>query len=170
MKLHRYKEQHRAESGGFTLPEVMVSILLTTIMVTSLYAGITSTYKIAHQTRDVARATQLMVDTMEIMRLYTWEELNTPGFVPGNFNAVLDGDYRKETSADGQPKTLEQYGSSGTRTANATVTIADASFTSSYSTNIKEITIVVTWENGGLQQVREMKTLVARNRIQSYIY
>ena len=144
-------------SNAFTLPEVLVSILITTIMVTSLYAGITQVYKMAHQTRDVARATQVMVDTMEILRLYTWEGLNTPGFVPTSYTVQLDADYKGK-------------GTNNTRMAVATIQITNVTFSTGYNTNMKEVTITVDWTNSTLHQSRSMKSYVARNGIQSYIY
>ncbi len=160
MKLRQLQKRPKRREAAFTLPEILVSILITTVMVTSLYSGISQSYRMAHQTRDVARATQVMIDVTEILRLYTWEEINTPGFIPTNFVSTLDADYRRGINAT----------NIGTRKARGVIAMKDVSFSTNYKTNMKEVTITLTWTNSNLKQTRSMTTYVARNGIQSYIY
>src|SRR4051812_21990024 len=69
-------------SSGFTLAEAMVGITFAAIVLVSLYAGITYGMSVTEVTRENLRATQLILEKFETIRLYTWDQLNgSNGFV-----------------------------------------------------------------------------------------
>lgn len=150
-------------SSAFTLPEVLVSILLVSVVVVSLYAGITQGFVISDVSRDNMRATQIMVNTMEVIRLYSWDQINSNGFVPTNYVVHL---YPTNMIRG----TTNSTSISANRLARVNVRIATPSISTAYKTNMREITIRVGWTNQNVPRFRTMKSYVAREGMQHYVY
>ena len=55
-------------------------------------------------------------------------------------------------------------------TYNGTMAITNAPITSSYSNELKLVTVTLNWQTGTLPRTRTFTTYVARNGLQSYIY
>jgi prepilin-type N-terminal cleavage/methylation domain-containing protein len=154
--------EERAESG-FTLPEVMVSVVLVTIVVVSLYAGITQGFIIADVSRDNMRATQVMVNTMEVIRLYSWDQINSNGFIPTNYTISL---YPTNRIAG----TALQASADGNRLASINIELSTPALGTGYATKMKEIAMSVTWTNQGLVRTRSMRSFIAQEGLQTYVY
>lgn len=137
------------------MAEVLVAIAIISVMFVSLYTGLSSGFAVVQLARENLRATQILQEKMETIRLYTWEQLNTSGFVPTNFTDVF---YASSTGA-----------ASGI-TYTGTLVIASAPITESYSNDLKTVTAEVTWMSGKVLRRREMETLVSRYGLQNYIY
>src|SRR5437016_5120741 len=73
--------------SGHTLVEVMVASSVLAFMVVSLYAGFSSGFAVLRVARENLRATQILQERMEVIRLIKWDDVLTPGFIPGNFTA-----------------------------------------------------------------------------------
>src|SRR4051812_34166411 len=61
--------------SGFTLIEALVGLTFAAIVLVSLYAGITYGMSVTEVTRENLRATQLILEKFETIRLYTWDQL-----------------------------------------------------------------------------------------------
>lgn len=149
----------RLGTRAYSLVEVLVAMAITGIVFVSLYAGFSSGFAIIQLARENLRATQILVEKMETIRLYTWDQLNDPDFIPPTFEAP--------------------YYPLGGGSTNAGIiysgrlTLTNASFSGtspSYASNLREVRVEVTWNSNGIQRRREMKTLVAENGLQQYIY
>ena len=70
---------------GFTTAEALVSTLIVAVAVIAVFAGITASFDRVRSARQSARATQLMVERMEAIRVLTWSQLNSNGFIPARF-------------------------------------------------------------------------------------
>src|SRR5438046_2231149 len=88
----------RRETAAFSLIETLVAVALVGVVLVSLYTGISNGFAFAKVTRENLRATQILQEKMETIRLYTWEQLSTPGYVPTNF---LEGFYASGTNSGG---------------------------------------------------------------------
>src|SRR5262245_60113042 len=75
---------------AFTLVEVTVSLAIVGIVVLAIYGGLSAGITSIRMARENLRATQILLDKTESLRLYTWEQLNAPGFVPKNFIVPYD--------------------------------------------------------------------------------
>jgi len=147
----------RCSAMAYSMIEVLVSVSVLGIMFVSLYSGFSAGFAIIQLARENLRATQVLQEKMETIRLYTWDQVNTPGFIPTNF--------------------VENFYTSGTNT-NAVVSmmytgqvsIASAPVTESYSNDLKTVNIRVQWISAGVVRNREMTTFVTRNGLQNYIY
>src|SRR5881296_83371 len=105
----------RTTRSAFTLVEAVVAMAVCGIMIVALYSGITSGFFHIRMARENFRATQIMVEKMEVIRLLTWDQINSNGFVPATFSAPYYPD--NSTSATNS--------ASGGLVYNGTITITD---------------------------------------------
>jgi hypothetical protein len=106
--------------------------------------------------RENQRATQIILEKFETVRLYNWDQVLTPGFIPATFDDIYD----------------PQAGTNGAGVAyHGTVTVTNVPFNSSYSGNMRELVISLTWTSSkNLTRSRTMSTFVAKDGIQNYVY
>lgn len=151
----------RRNQAGATLIEAIVSMAIFGISFVSLYAGMSMSFSIIGNARENLRATQIMVEKTETIRLYSWDQINTAGFIPATFTEYYD-----PSSTSG--------GSSGNTNGIAysgRVIIGNGPSGQSYSADMKRVTISVSWTSaGGRTHSRSMNTYVTRNGLQNYIY
>lgn len=134
--------------------EIMVAVAIAGIMFVSLYAGFSTGFAVVQLARENLRAVQILQEKMETIRLYTWEQINTAGFIPASFTDVF---YASTQSASGLVYT-------------GTVSVASGPITETYSNDLKLITVEVNWASANVSRKREMSTLVSRYGLQNYIY
>ena len=61
---------------------------ITGIVVTALYAGINSGFYSVRLARENLRATEILLDKMEAVRVCTWDQINSNGFILPAFTAL----------------------------------------------------------------------------------
>src|SRR6266487_2964180 len=83
--------EENAERKAFTLIEVMMAISMVSFLFASLYLGFGQGFAIIQTARENLRATQILQERMETIRLYTWDQLNTAGFIPDTFQTPYYG-------------------------------------------------------------------------------
>jgi type II secretory pathway pseudopilin PulG len=142
--------------NAFTLLEVVIGMMVCGIVFISLYAGLSQGFKITQISRENLRATQVMVERLESIRLNTFDELDSPGFVP--------------TGAISEPYYWVSSNDYGGFNYSVTVSITNAPITASYSDDLRLVNVNVVWTSGGITRNRDMSTLIARNGLQAYIY
>ena len=138
--------------SAFTLVEVMVGVLLMGIMLVSLYAGFAFGFAQIRIARENVRATQILLEKMEVVRLLNWDQVIKPSNIPNNFKAPL--------YADSPP--LNFY--------KGTVQVTSAPLTETYANAMRMIQIRVSWTSGGVIRERQMTTFVAQYGMQQYEY
>jgi prepilin-type N-terminal cleavage/methylation domain-containing protein len=141
---------------GYTLVETVVAAAILTVAVSGVMVCFGYGFLIMQHARENQRATQIMLEKVEIIRLYSWDQVNTPGFVPSTFTDVYD------------PKSATAPGV----TYQGTLAIRDAPISGvNYATNVKEFLITLNWTTQGrVQHTRTLSTLVAKDGIQNYVY
>jgi type II secretory pathway pseudopilin PulG len=145
---------NRARSA-FSLVEATVSMGVLGTVVVALFSGFTTGFFTMQLARENLRATQILLEKMETIRLYSWDQINTPGFIPTTFNAPYD------------PQA--QQGSRGLTYA-GTMIITNAPIGSSYAGDMKLIKVSLQWKTGNLSRTREFSSLISRYGMQDYIY
>ena len=155
--LHGYKRSGTSRPG-FTLVEAIVAMAVVGIVVMALYGGITSSFLIIRIARENLRATQIMLEKMEVMRLCTWDQVNSNGFIPSTFTASY---YTKNST-------------------NLTGVIYDGRITiapvtalqinGSYNDDMRKITVDVGWTTQNQNHTRQISTYVSRYGIQNYLF
>jgi type II secretory pathway pseudopilin PulG len=154
MNLSNLENSRGRRNHAFSIVEAMVGVALLGVVFVSLYMGISNGFAFAKVTRENLRATQILQEKMETIRLYTWEQMTTPGFVPTNF---FEGFYASGTNNGGVVYT-------------GRVEIARAPISEAYSNELKQVTISLTWASGRVVRSRQMITLSAKHGLQNYIY
>jgi len=144
-----------SSQNAFTLVEVAAGMAVCGIVFISLYAGLSQGFKLTKLAREELRATQVMAERLESVRLSTFEQLNTSGFIPDY--AVQEPYYWNGSS-------------NGGFNYDVTVTISNAPVSASYANDLKLVNVKVTWTDSGMLKTRQMSTLIAKNGLQSYIY
>src|SRR5262245_37517255 len=139
--------------AGFSIVETSVAIGVVGIVFVSLLAGFTSGFNVIRLARENVRATQILQEKTEMVRLYSWDQINAPGFVPTNFITYFD----PTNSSNGVAYTGK-------------VTIANAPVTEAYSNNLRQVNVEVSWISGKIKRTRQLTTLVSRYGMQNYIY
>ena len=141
--------------------EVLVAVAISLFMFVSFFAAISSGVVIVQASQEDLRATQIMENRMEGIRLFTWTQLTNTTLLPTNF-----------TEQYYPPGTTGVNGNPGI-TYTGAVSVASlglASPASSYSNNMCEVTIQLTWRSTGPLQTRQMSTCCAKYGIQNYVW
>lgn len=139
------------------MAEVLVGVAILGILFVTLYAAFSSGFAVIQLARENLRATQVIQEKMETIRLYSWDQINTPGFIPKEFEAPF---YPVGAHAGLEPG-LTYYGK---------VAISDAPMGESYGAEVKLVKVTLKWTSGRLERQREVQTFVSRYGLQNYIY
>jgi Tfp pilus assembly protein PilV len=145
---------HRTLARGSTIVEVVVALFLIKLLVLAVYGAISTGITTVRMARENLRATQILVEKMEAIRLYNWEQLDST-FIAPTFVSNYD-----VKAADTNAGVL----------FHGTVSIEPADVGTSYSDSMKQVTVRLDWKTGKISRSRELITLVARSGIQNYIY
>jgi prepilin-type N-terminal cleavage/methylation domain-containing protein len=148
----RQAASRRARQSGFTLAEVIVSVAVTAMVFVSLYAGISSCFRVVQSNRENVRATQILQEKLEVARLYNWNQV-TGGFIPQNFTEPY--------SVNAGPSGLVYSGK---------VTLSPAPVTETYGPDLRQIRVELTWTSGNVTHKREMTTFIAKYGLQNYFF
>ena len=81
----RTRTSRQGGAQAFTLTEVIMASTILSICAAGIMAAFASGFHIVGMTQENQRATQVLVEATEIVRLYSWDQLHTPGFVPTKF-------------------------------------------------------------------------------------
>src|SRR5947208_3666196 len=76
--------------GAFSLVETVVGMGIMGTVATALFAGFTGGFFTMQMARENQRATQIILEKTETIRLYNWDQINTSGFIPSTFTASYD--------------------------------------------------------------------------------
>jgi len=154
MKLHMQTCRQCRRDQAFSLVEVMVAIAIVAISFVSLYAGITSGVQVIQLARENLRATQIMVEKMETMRIKSWNELTNGVDVPSEFTESF---YPRGVTSKG----IAFYG---------TIKVTGADVETNYRNDIRLVIVTVRWTNASVARSREMQTFVAHEGMQNYVF
>lgn len=139
---------------AYTLAEVMVAVGIGVALFVTLYLGFAASFAVIQNARENLRATQILMQRMETLRLYTWDQLNDANYVRPVFTehfAPLGVTYHGRVEV----RTPTQLG------------------TPSYLNHLRTVQVSITWTNAGRSPTvctREMTTQVARFGLQNYVF
>lgn len=138
----------------------MIAVGVMSVVLISVFAGILYGNTEIKLSRENLRATQVVLEKMEGIRLYTFDQLVSSNMFPTTFTA--------------QYYPLANGNQSSGATYYGNLTITDPATGTAYNPDLRLVTVSVTWTNQyGSQSIvrtRAMKTLVARNGIQNYSF
>lgn len=173
--MHVMKMKIRSKSHhGFSLVEAMVTTALVGIVFVALYTGIAQGFGLLANAREDLRANQILLDKMEEMRLYSWDQINSFGtansFVPNKFTEDFFPSGTNSTRSTFSTDSNRQDGSKNTFRYYGTIMITNVNFTNSYSSSLRKVSVTLTWTNGAKVYNHEMSTFVSEYGLQKHIY
>lgn len=150
----KLRHSTKRESGS-TLTETICAVAVLAICMAGLMGALANGFFGMKLTRENQRATQILMEETEMIRLYNWDQINTPGFIPTTFTALYDP---------------QQEGGGGI-TYTGAVAITSVPFSTSYSTNMRQLTLTLTWKSSkDILRTRSTTTLVSKDGLQNYVY
>src|SRR6266704_2436298 len=149
---------HRA----FSMIEILLASAILGVMFVSLYGGMSSGFAVTRLARENLRATQIMLERLEGIRLYNWNQLCYSNMVPATFSTYY---YPALTNASG--KGISYQGT-------ISVAAPDLNPSATYADRMRAITVTIYWTNDNgaspLVHRRRMTTYSARDGVQNYVY
>ena len=133
-----------------------MAVAIIGIMCAGLVGSLTYGFYTMGLARENQRATQLILETLETVRLYNWDQVNSNGFIPPTFTGVYD------PQAPVGQQGITYYGTISRGNANMGGP--------SVNTNLVLMTVTLNWTNRGIRHARTNCTLIARDGIQNYVY
>jgi len=144
-----------ASRRGFVLIEVVMGSGLLAVMSVSLYLAMAQGFAVVQVARENLQAAQILQEKMETIRLYRWDQINQPGFIPSTFTNYYDP--------------LASAGNQGAVYQGTTV-IASAPASETYAGDLRWVSVQVTWISSRVRRQRSMQTFVSRYGLQNYVY
>src|SRR6185503_1884382 len=139
---------------AFTLMEVMLAVVIVGVEFVSLYVAISQGFAVVQSARENLRATQIMQEQVEVIRVLDWEKVTTTPS-PWNFSANF-------------------YPANGTNpgiTYSGTIAVTDAPVPGAYAADMRLVVVSLSWTNGANSRAmrnRELRTLVSRYGLHNY--
>jgi type II secretory pathway pseudopilin PulG len=142
--------QKRKGTSGFLLIEVLVAIFILAIAGLGIQRLLLMSFQLSSATQEECRAMEILQEQMDLMRMYSWEQLNDPRFVPNNFKTAL-------------------FPESGRPEARGKIWVKKPNLQESYRNEILEVEVELSWDSKGIIKVRTARTWITRNGLNSYI-
>jgi len=142
-------------ASGSTLAEVVVAVGILAIMGAAIIGSFNYGFFVMSMARENQRATQILLEKTETIRLYSWEQVLNDS-IPHSFTNYYDP---------------QSTGDSGVA-YHGTVQIVNFPFSTAYATNMRQVNITINWTNAmrGIPRTRTISTLTARYGMQNYVF
>ena len=140
---------------AFTIAEVLVSLVIISIGAAALMGCINYGFFVTQLTRENQRATQIMLERAEAIRLCSWDQVRSNGFIPPTFTDYYDG----TTTNDFRGAVYH-----------GTVAIIPFPFATSYAGDMRQLKLTLHWQSGRVTRARTNITNIAKDGIQNYVY
>jgi type II secretory pathway pseudopilin PulG len=144
----------RRGQAAFSLVEVTVGLGIVGTCVAALFSGFTTGFFTIRMARENLRATQILLQKTETLRLLSWDQLTGTNTVPTVFTERYDPNAPTD-------KGIMYSG---------TIDITTCPITASYSNEMKMVVVSVNWKTGAMDRNRSYTTYVSRYGLQNYIY
>lgn len=165
MKIARLSQ---SEQHAYTLTEVLIAVGVTAVMLGSFFVALSSSFEVTQRVRENLRATQILVQRVETVRLYTWDQLRNVG-TNKMFQTNFSEYYDPYGATNGLGQGVVYYGTIQVST-NPTTVLGNYS----YAANVALVSVTLRWTNTtqktSLPHERQFQTLVARSGMQKYVY
>jgi prepilin-type N-terminal cleavage/methylation domain-containing protein len=152
-----------ARHSAFTLVEVTMAVAVMAIVFVSIFSAMTMSLFVSETSRENLRATQIMMDKMEGLRLYSPSQLTNTAFLMRSFT-----NWYCETNNIGEPN-VQGYGVQYT----GSLIITNVPYTTSYSSNMYQVTVTVNWTSigqGNIAHTRSATAYYANQGLYNYVY
>jgi len=139
-----------------------VAMAVVGIMIVALYGGLMWCVGSVRIARENLRATQIMAEKMEVIRLLSWEQITEDNILPTTFTASY---------VSGGPVARNGTNTSGGPTYYGRITIVpplETQLLGTYTNDLRIVNVKVYWTNQGLPHFRQISSYVSRYGMQNY--
>jgi len=144
---------------AFTLVEIVIAMFIVGIVIVALYTALTFGVRMVQLSRENLRATEILTEKMDMLRVYSWDQVMDPTQIPREFDEYFE------------PQKKNPKASKHGLAYRGRITFAPAWTDVSYARDLTNVTVSLTWTSAtSLARSRQFTTLIARNGLQSYIY
>lgn len=147
--------RRRGKEAGFSLLEAAIGMGMIGTVAAALLTGVSTGMFTLRMARENARASQIMVEKLETIRLYNWSQINSNGFIPPAFVVAYD------------PASTNNAGPTYQGTINISTPASLGG--SSYTADVRVVTVTLRWQSGGLQRQRQNTTYVSQYGLANFI-
>jgi len=158
MKLTQTASKPSRNQNAYTLIEVLVAMVSMGLVSASLFAGIGSGFALIQVTREDLRATQILLERMETIRLYRWEQITDENFIPKTFTSCF------------YPDSLATGGGGISYTGTVAITAVSSNLPPEYRDEMRQVKVQIGWMSGNKRRTREMISYTSRHGLQNYVY
>ena len=145
---------------AFFLVEATIGMALLGLVFMAMYTGLVSTTFSVQLSRENLRATQIMAEKLDTLRLYGWKKIvEDPYYLQGGFTVPVYPDDPSTPVNDATPRVF-----------NGEILVENAPITEVYATDLRMITVKLIWSTGKLKRTRTMSTLVSKYGLYKYVY
>ena len=153
--------QKQKALSAFSMVEATIGLAILATVGGALMTGIANGFFTMQMARENLRATQIMLEKVETIRLYDWDQITNSGvilgtnsFIPVNFTNYYDPN-----------------GASHGTVYSGTMAITPATLiNSSYSNEMRQVTVTLNWMTVNHPRSRTFTTFISRDGLQNYIY
>lgn len=154
----------RSGLAAFSIMEVAVGMGILGTAIAALFSGFATGFFTIRMARENLRATQIMLEKVETIRLYSWQQVTNNGFIPTNFTALYDP--ISQPSGSGLTYSGELY----ITPVNPADMAGLGGVIPVYTNNMRMVTVKLRWKTGNVSRDREFKSYISRFGMQDYIY
>ena len=160
-------ERRRASQLGlaFSLVEVMTAMAVVGITGAALFAGMSWCTSTVRNARENLRATQIMNEKMEVIRLLSWDQITTNNVLPDTFTEA----YSASTVTNKKGVVVLDGG----LTYYGTIDVLppkDTQLLASYTNDMRVVHVELFWTNQGVSHSRRITSYVSRYGIENYAF
>ncbi len=162
MMIFCFEPNRRRRKSAYSIIEAVIAVFLLGVLAIALFGAFSSGLAIVQLARENVRATQILMQKTETIRLMTWAQGANPQIAATNFTDWYDPSGLSTKSAGALYNGFVNIGPAPTNVPGA------------YRPDMRSVTVTVFWTNypGGKRTIvrsRQIQTLVARNGMQNYV-
>ena len=154
--------RRQRRNAAFFLLEATIGMALLGLIFMALYTGLVTTTFSVQLSRENLRATQIMAEKLDTLRLYGWKKIieEDPFYMQ---RGVVDVPvYSDDPSKAGNDATARVF--------DTEILIEPAPFTEAYAVDMRMVTVKLTWATGKMKRTRSMSTLISKHGLFKYVY
>ena len=133
----------------------MVAVQIIMVTFGGFYLAFTQGFAIIQVARENLRATQILEEKAETIRLFTWKDV-----LAATADTYVTTNYFYPMAASGSKGVAYRVER----------TVSSAPMSESYSNDVKLVTFTIKWTSGNLVRQRQMPTFVAQYGLHNYIF
>ena len=150
----------RNRKKAFFLLEATIGMALLGLIFMAMYTGLVSTTFSVQLSRENLRATQIMAEKLDTLRLYGWKQVvENPYYMQGPFTVPV---YSDDPSKPGNDATARMF--------EGEIVVEDAPLTEPYAADLRLVTVRLRWATGKMPRTRTMSTLISKQGLYRYVY